>query len=115
MIVIKTLFDAVFLDDNTDFAVYRYEYSADKFGNQLSPDDPAIDSLHYYEYGDLIIETKDMKYIFKKIYTTDDVAAELIDILSAKKLGESLVVDIGKLGGRGDDDYDAFELNVETK
>lgn len=33
MIIIKSLFNAVVLDEGTDFAVYENDYPADKFGN----------------------------------------------------------------------------------
>ena len=115
MIIIKSLFNAVVLDEGTDFAVYENDYPADKFGNPLAADDPALESLQFYEFGDLIIETKTMKYIFEKIYESYQVSAELVERLSEKKPGENLVIDIGTLGNADEENPESYDLVVVTK
>ena len=115
ILIIKTLFNAVVIP-NGDFAIYTNEYPADGRGNPLEEDDPRIEEWDFYEFGDLIIETANKKYVFKTINRAQKVVEELIDKISEmKNANEVLVIDIGALGGRDAEDPDTFELEVLEK
>ena len=97
MIIIKSIFAAVVIPENTPVAIYFNEYPADRDGNRLADDDPLVKKLKYYEYGDMIFETENRRYIFKKIYTVYALAANIAEKLTEYSTGETLVVDLDEL------------------
>lgn len=66
MLIIKTMFNLVYIPDNVPYIVYGEDYLLDKEGNRKEYSDPDFGKC--YEYGDLCIETESATYKFCKIY-----------------------------------------------
>ena len=50
-----------------------------------------------YEYGDLVFETSDTRYIFKKVYSAYDYCAAIIQQIKCHASDEVILVDWDKL------------------
>ena len=74
MIIISSLFDMFHLPRKCEFSVYSRDYYIDEDGQQFDE----MPHERAYEYGDLVFETLNTRYIFKKVYSAGGYCASII-------------------------------------
>lgn len=87
---------------STEFAIYTRDYFIDKDGVVFDE----ITHGDVYEYGDLIIETPSVKYIFRRVYSAYQYCAEIIRKIHGQEM--QLIISINL-----DEDFDMRAFRAE--
>lgn len=117
MITIRTLFAQINIDPHKEYVIYEVDYPADKFGRPLPEDSEDVKTGHFYEYGNIIIETERKKYTIPTVYCSYQWVADLIDYINSQKDTENIFVDMFELWELPDGTYREFncgKILVET-
>lgn len=96
--------------NNTQYRRVRYfpnDYFVDAEGNILE-----TSRLDAYEYGDIIIQTSNSRYIFKKVYSAYEYAILIMDYIKEHQGEDVIYIDMANLSENWDDHSGSFE--VET-
>ena len=105
MITIRGLFFVINIDDNQEYVIYDKSYHADMYGNPLPEDSEEVKKGHFYDFGDIVIETKTKRYTLKKVCDSYQWVWCIIDYIYATRTNEKIFIDMYKLDKIGDDLY----------
>lgn len=73
MIIIRSLFYQVTISDNDSYGIYTIDYDLDEDGNVVPS------GLDTYQYGDIVIQTSAVRFIFKRVYAAFDYAVRIME------------------------------------
>lgn len=76
MLIIRSFF-YVTIPSNEEYAINTNDYYLGHDGNILTD----TDRTDVYEYGDIIIQTSRVKYIFKRVYFAYDYAVRIMEYI----------------------------------
>lgn len=93
MIIIKSLFNVVCIPDQMEYAVYTKDYCLDEEGNICED----LENMDVYEYGDLIIETPQKRYMFQKTYAAYDYCARITEEIKKQRHNPVIYVEMETL------------------
>ncbi len=93
MVFIMSLFNMVYLPTNSEFTIYTEDYYIDDDGQRYD----VMPHGNVYEYGDLIIETPQKRYIYRKIYSAYDYCATLIQKIKEHRSDPVILIDLDEL------------------
>lgn len=93
MVFIMSLFNLVYLPTNSEFTIHTEDYYIDDDGQRYD----AMPHGNVYEYGDLIIETPQKRYIYRKVYSAYDYCVTLIQKIKEHKGDPVILIDLDEL------------------
>ena len=93
MVLIMSLFNMVYLPTNGEYTIYTEDYYIDDDGQRYD----VMPHGNVYEYGDLIIETPQKRYIYRKIYSAYDYCATLIQKIKEHRSDPVILIDLDEL------------------
>ena len=105
MITIRGLCFVINIDDNQEYVIYDKSYHADMYGDPLPEDSEEVKKGHYYDFGDIVIETNTKRYTLKKVNDSYHWVRCIIDYIYANRTNEKIFIDMYKLDKIGDDLY----------
>ena len=108
MLIIRSLFYQVAIPSTEAYAIFTNDYYVDKEGNVMSE----TDKTDVYEYGDIIIQTSNARYIFKKVYSAYDYAVRIMEYIKDHQEENIIYVNMSELNENWDDHSGSFM--VET-
>lgn len=108
MLIIRSLFYQVAIPSTEAYAIFTNDYYVDKEGNVMSE----TDKTDVYEYGDIIIQTSNARYIFKKVYSAYDYAVRIMEYIKDHQEENIIYVNMSELNENWDDHSGSFV--VET-
>lgn len=108
MLIIRSLFYQVTIPSTEAYAIFTNDYYIDKEGNVLTE----ANKTDVYEYGDIIIQTSNSRYIFKRVYSAYDYAVQIMDYIKEHQ-GENIIyIDMANINENWD--YHSGSFVVET-
>lgn len=106
MLIIRSLFYQITIPSNEEYAIYTNDYYLDQDGNVLT--DTARTDV--YEYGDIIIQTSRVKYIFKKVYSAYDYAVRIMEYIKEHREDGVIYINMEELNSHWEDHSGTFEV-----
>ena len=111
MITIRALFSEINISNSEEYAIYKKDYAADRFGNPLPDNSEEVKLGHFYEYGDIIIETVSKRYTLTRIYCAYDWLVALLDQIDAKRNDGDVFIDLNQLIELSDGSFKEFDCS----
>ena len=93
MLIIRSLFCQVTIPGTEAYAIFTNDYYVDKEGNVLTE----TDKTDVYEYGDIIIQTSNSRFIFKRVYSAYDYAVRIMEYIKEHQGEDVIYIDMAKL------------------
>lgn len=102
-----SLFNMIHLPRNCELGVYSCDYYIDENGQRFYE----MSHERAYEYGDLVFETSNTRYILKKGYPAYNHCASTIQQIECHVSDEVIPIDLDKLNeSRNSQAEDGFEV-----
>lgn len=92
MIIIRSLFYQITIPSNEEYAIYANYYYTDG-----EPVQTEVEQAEDSEYGDIIIQTKSVKYILKEVYSAYKYAVSIMDFIKDHLKDNVIYIDLGEL------------------
>ena len=108
MLIIRSLFYQVAIPSTEAYAIFTNDYYVDKEGKVMTE----TNKTDVYEYGDIIIQTSNARYIFKKVYSAYDYAVRIMEYIKDHQEENIIYVNMSELNENWDDHSGSFM--VET-
>lgn len=93
MLMISTMFELICIPEQTEYCIYTRDYYIDREGTVYEK----MPHGDVYEYGDLIIETPQLRHIFRRVYAAYDWCAGIIRRLREAEPGEKICICLDEL------------------
>jgi len=92
---LKSRAGTVYLPEGTSFAMWTDNYEADVWGKKHECEDVPLNEI--YDFGDLIIETVERTFIFRRIYACYSCYEELMEMIEKDSWQSELFADLDEL------------------
>ncbi len=93
MLIIRSLFYQVTIPSTEAYAIFTNDYFVDEQGNVLTE----TNRTDVYEYGDIIIQTSNSRFIFKKVYSAYDYAVRIMEYIKEHREERVIYIDMADL------------------
>lgn len=105
--LIKTLFECIFIPESVGFSIHDTHYFADENGNRL--EEPG-DLSEAYDAGDIIVSTEQgVDYLFRGVFDAYQWCAAINKHIADHATQDTIVIDLNKLQKNTSGEYAEFE------